>query len=698
MKATPNPVPGPAVTVISAATIAGIALWISRASFDVAGTTHAPERVAMLPSPAELMGFVVMALLIAAGIASLHGIGRRAQQTFWEPVADPLLPLFAVGLLLLPYLPWVADWLPALRLLAGPGRFVIWVIVIGQVILILLPRLGPSRAGWIFGIASVLFSAPFVLNALRLPTAFVDLFQTVQHLPSTNWSLVPTGILGLLFDQEYGVLPFAPVLIMAFIGLSGMLLDTSRRALATAFTIVTLLLICLPATLDPWWSKSAMPGEQLLLLLPLLAVPIAWLYERLPRESLSRAGAEVLLLGSVAVTLAIVLELAPVRQDADGDSGFLLWLSPTWRLWSEAPGYVIGNAGATLRVTIWLAAFAIASWIFSRRLHLSAGQAALTATTVVTLSGVALVSLTSMTITESARRFDVERRVVFMLLETFDPVARPIAVRYNALSIVNPGDLPPLFTASAVPGERTAPQPTRVLLNARFRLPAGRYAVELTGADAAGQIPNAMLALQIGREGRPIESWPLVLRRGERSRREFDVPVDAEFIGFRAARPVERTIAELRLSPLEVVETRKRLQAGTVLSAAAFAPNRIFFHDSNAYAEAKGFWVKGRTAARMTVLKGRESDPGVLLTVHGGARRNVVSLESQGWTQKLELVPGVTERVTVPSKEGDRLVRLTISSADGFVPAEVEQSRDGRLLGAWIAFIPGDIARTSAVP
>ena len=341
-KATPHPVLGSAVTAISAATIAGIALWISRASFDVAGTTDAPERVAMLPSPAELIGFVVMALLIAAGIASLLRIGRSPQQTFWEPASDALLPLFALGLLLLPYLPWVADWLPALRLLAGPGRFVIWVVVIGQVIFILLPRLSPSKAGWIFGIASVLFSAPFVLNALRLPTAFVDLFQTVRHVPSANWSLVPTGSLGVLFDQEYGVLPFAPVLILAFIGLVGMLRDQSRRVLAAAFIVITLLLILLPATLDPWWSKSAMPGEQLVLLLPLLAVPIAWLYERLPRESLSRAGAQVLLLGSVAVTLAIVLELAPVRQEADGDSGFLQWLSPTWQLWSEAPSYVIG--------------------------------------------------------------------------------------------------------------------------------------------------------------------------------------------------------------------------------------------------------------------------------------------------------------------------------------------------------------------
>ena len=39
-----------------AAVIAGVALWLSRASFDVAGTTAAPVRVAMLPSLPELGG------------------------------------------------------------------------------------------------------------------------------------------------------------------------------------------------------------------------------------------------------------------------------------------------------------------------------------------------------------------------------------------------------------------------------------------------------------------------------------------------------------------------------------------------------------------------------------------------------------------------------------------------------------------
>src|SRR5918994_2781967 len=78
MKKTPGP-----FMPLAAATIAGMALWLSRASFDVAGTTAAPLRVAMLPSFAESIGLIVMTLLLATGIALV--LRRRSDQTFWQP-------------------------------------------------------------------------------------------------------------------------------------------------------------------------------------------------------------------------------------------------------------------------------------------------------------------------------------------------------------------------------------------------------------------------------------------------------------------------------------------------------------------------------------------------------------------------------------------------------------------------------------
>ncbi len=375
---------------ICAATIAGVALWLSRASFDVAGTTAAPIRVAMLPSLAELMGFIVLALLIAAGLASMV----RNSRSFWEPATDALLPLFSLSLLILPYLPWIADWMPALRLFAGPGRILIWIVVIGQVLWLFLPQLSQriglpapvvsrSTGAALFGIASVALSAPFVLNVRAFPSAFVDVFNTVRRLPSATLSTLPAGSLGVLFDQEYGVVAYAPVLALGFIGLAGMLRDRSHRRLAIVLSVAAALLIALPATVDPWWSKSMMPGRPVLLLLPLLGVPIAWLYARLEPSSPARAAAQALLLVSVAVTLTLVVfnSRVPALQEGDGSSALLQWMSPTWQLSREAPTYVAGvSRASSLRVLLWLVAFGMAAWLLARRSTMSDGRAALVAT------------------------------------------------------------------------------------------------------------------------------------------------------------------------------------------------------------------------------------------------------------------------------------------------------------------------------
>ena len=682
---------------IVAATIAGVAAWISRASFDVAGASQTPVRVAMLPAAAELIGLVVLALLLAAGFAWALRVRQAPGSPFWNAAGDALLPLFALSLLILPYLPWLADWVPAVRLLAGPGRVVLWVVVIGQLLWTLLPRLDLSTASLGFACAAVFLSAPFVMDLPALPGLFAELFNTIRQLPSAQWSTVPAGSLGTLFDQEFGIFAYAPVLLLAFIGLAGMAGERASRRAGILLIFAVLLLILFPGTSDPWWKKSALPGRDLLLL-PLLVSPIAWLYARLPDNSLQRAGSQLLLLVSLAVTAIMVLfsDRVPARQEGDGASTLLYWLSPTWQLWSEAPTYVVGDPGsATLRVGVWLVVFGVVAWTFSRWKITTPGKAALAATSAVTVVFVSVVSATSILLSDPSRRFDVERRVMFPLLETFDPIARPIAVRYSPLAIVGPNDLPPLFTLSAVPGERTDPQPIRIVMNARFRLPAGDYVLDVTGSESAGTVPNASIALQIGREGRPLIGWPLALRPGERTQQRFRVPLDTEFVGFRAGRPIEPTIAELRITPLGVVDVRRRFRTATVLSAAVFKPATVFFHDGNAYAEREGFWVKGRATTRITVQKTRDTETGVLLAIHSGPRPNVVSVSTPSWSQKLELVPGVTQRVVVPTAEGAVFVPVTISAADGFVPAEVESSRDERLLGAWVAFIADEASRTS---
>lgn len=748
----------PAIGVLSSALVAGVALWLSRASFDLAGTAEAPLRVAMLPAIPELAGLIVLSLLIAGTIASLLS---------WRPVAaDILSPLFALALLALPYLPWLPDWVPAIGLLAGPGRSIVWMIVLGQVLWLFVAELtkrwrsslapGAAHAGhyvlvfavslavfvWTasridgvfdafpirlmaaagvavlvwwsalavsrsktaatFAWASVCFSAPFLLNTrLLVPGAFIDLFTTIRNSPAAHLASLATGAPGVLFDQEFGLFAYAPVLLLGFVGLCALALERSQRTLALALIGAVLLLIAVAGSLDPWWSDSMMPGKTVLLVLPLLAPPIAWLYARVAGNTGGRAGLQVLLLISLAVTLTIVRDIAsvPLPQEGDGSSSFLQWLSPTWQLWHDAPSYIASIPLALPLSVLWLGTGALAGWLMSRVTG-ARGRAALFATTTTLVAVVAAATISGELLRgEKQRGFDAEGRVLFPMLETFTPAVRPIGVRYDPFSIVSPAALPPLFSLAASPGQRVDRQPVGVVLNARFRLPAGEYQVDMQASDVAGTVPNASVGLQVGREGRPLETWPLALVPGDWTQHRFRLPLDAEFVGFRASRPAERTIAAIRLKALTVEEAPRRHQAPTLLSAADFGIARAFFHDSGAYMEADGFWVKGRTNLRMTLLKLRKSDAFLTLAIHSGARPNLITLATPDWQKQIELAPGVTMRIAVPSKAGEALMPLSITTADGFVPAELEPgSKDRRLLGAWVTFIRDDTSRTSAVP
>ena len=750
----------PVVKAIAASFVAAVALWLSRASFDVVGTDEAPHRVAMLPGLPELAGLIVLSLLLTAAMAWLLR---------WDPaIADVLMPVFGLTLLVVPYLPWVPDWVPALRLLAGPARLFVWMIVLGQVLWLLAhellvrrsqkpgeslrrsvpsaiaifcvslavfswalsrvnvtqgvwwPAIGASaaiaaliwfwsavltrsKAAATFSWASVFLSAPFVLNSGEVvPRAFVEAMAAIRQLPAANPGKLASSAPGLLFDQEFGIVAYAPVLLLALVGLAGMVRDRVRRPLGIGLAAAGLVLIVLGGAIDPWWNKSIMPGRRVLLLLPMLAPPIAWLYMRTVSHSLLQSGLRILLLTSLCVTLVVVLAPTdvPLPQEGDGSSSIYQWMSPTWHLWLEAPSYVATRVAAAHGLAaLWLAAFAVAAWMLSRKTALSAGRAAFRATVVVVALSIAVVS-TGAALPVSGRplTFDPEARVLFPLLETFDPIARPIAVSYNAFSLMAADDLVPLFALSAVPEQRLARQPLRVVLNARFRLPAGEYEVDITGSELAGTVAAPAVGLQIGREGRALEMWPLTLSPGEQTRHRFRVPLDAEFVGFRAAREVERTIAALRVTAVSVVPRRLRFQSPTVRSAASFGAATVFFHDSDAYPEPEGMWIKGAAVSRMTLMKPDAGDQAVLLTMHSGARPNAVTLSTGNWSERFDLVPGVTANVSVPSKAGDPFVSLTIASASGFVPAEIDGGRDRRLLGAWISFIRDDSARTSAVP
>jgi hypothetical protein len=453
----------------------------------------------------------------------------------------------------------------------------------------------------------------------------------------------------------------------------------------TGIAMALLVLVCSFAL---WWGGSAMPGRPVISILSLFGAPIAWYYRNKVHNTSRRAVVQFLLLISLTVMLTMTWSVGGLLlgQGRDGSSSLLEWLSPTWHLWTSAPTYIMSSPPAAyVRTLLWLAGIAFVAWLCQRS-STTPGRAALRVTlAAVCVSTIVASVAASLPAAPRQRRFDPEARLSFPILDTFDTIARPLAIQYHPLSIVSPSVIPPLYLAKAVSGQRLAPQPLPVILNARFRLPAGDYEVEIDGSNAE-QFLDGSVGLQVGREGSPLRTWSMKLAPSETWRQRFSLPIDAEFVGFRAAPEVEREIKTLRLRPLTIVDGSLRLKTASVIAAAPFGSLTVFFHDAVAYSEPDGFWVRGRARLRATIAESGESAESIVVQVHSGARPNTVTLTTPRWSERLELVPGVTREVRVPSIPDERLVPLTITTSSGFVPAEVQPgNRDRRLLGCWVA-------------
>lgn len=885
--------------------LSGIALWFTRARLDVFPGPGGPTRVAMLPSLPELAGLVVLALM--AGAALYARRARDARTATATPPADFHLPLAGLVLLIAPYLPWVPDWLPALRVLAGPARLFLWAIVLGQLVWMAAATLGwrpfmgaagiflastvafgaaaarltdtagtpggdephyliitqsllrdhdlkiennhsrgdhtayfpgelephyltrgvdgaiysvhpvglpvlvvpafalagyhgvvallvlmaaaaatvmwtwvrrlSSPAAATFAWAAVCLGAPYLRNTFtvypeipaalcvmlivawpeetRAPRAvsiaqglaaatlpwlsskyvlmaaalvaiaawrrrgrradaiaaiapfaisgvgWLAFFHAVWGSPwptapyggdaQTNLSNFLSGGPGLLFDQEYGIVSYAPVLILGLTGLVTLIRDGgSARRRAIEIALVFGALLAPVGAFHIWWGGSAAPGRPLASGLLLLGFPVARQFERSASAPVRRAGHVVLLLITllISVTLVVARDGLLALNDRDGASQVLEWLSPDWRLWALAPSFIYHPPPiAAAHAAMWIVGALAIAWIAGRVRAAGAGRAMLAATSLAAAYVIAISMAVPLVL---GRRLqpdvDLSARASVGALDSFDAQARPIALVSDPIRRVDPGAIPPLMTLRALPGLRRAPQPARVFLNARFSLPAGEYRIELEATDRASGL-HGELGLQVGRLGPPMRRWTVGGSADEPWSATFELPLDANFVGFQASPELAESVGELRLQPLRVKDAGLRASAPPVLAAWRSGPFEVYFHDAGVWPEPAGFWTRGRSTARLSLARdgaeGRASS--VTLEIHTGDSPNRVTFETPFWRDALDLPPRVVRNITVPWDAARAVLPLRITTTGGFVPADVEPgSRDRRLLGCWV--------------
>ncbi|MGE0815966.1 MAG: hypothetical protein AB7O28_24330 [Vicinamibacterales bacterium] len=501
------------------------------------------------------------------------------------------------------------------------------------------------------------------------------------------------GVPGLLFDQEYGLLAYAPAYVLAIAGFGTMLRRPGPlRRLGIEVLVVFAALLFTVGAFRIWWGGSAAPGRPLASGLPILMLPLAVQIGAAGTSAARRAAQHILIWTGAA--LAAVLVLAQngllLANDRDGTSALLGWLAARWPLWTVAPTFIAHEAPrALVDVAMWALAALAGSWALHRVRTTSRGVAALAALGLVLASVVAGGALVRALppADPPLPGIDLQARARLPALDSFDRVTRPYAIRYAPLRVSAAAAVESMLAVGVTPGLRTDPQPVRVLHNGRFSLPAGRYRVDVRWAARrplpAG--PGSTLALQIGRIGPPLTTWTVAPEPDTTWSADFWLPLDAAFVGLRGDGAVERSVAAITFSPLDVVDAGSRTATPPVLAAARYGEVMVLFHDELTYPEPTGFWTTGQRPSRISIACPGGCTEGVTLSVHSGRRPNQLHLAAYGWSRDVPLAPETVVHVTVPPPPAGGVLELDTNTTTGFVPTAIDPAlRDRRFLGAWI--------------
>jgi hypothetical protein len=505
------------------------------------------------------------------------------------------------------------------------------------------------------------------------------------------------GAPGLFFDQEYGLVAYAPVYILAATGLYQLWRaggDLRRQAFEITFIFAALLLMV--GAFGIWWGGTSAPARPIASGLPLLMLPIAAAFRAAPAGSPSRAAHHLLLWigGGIAITLAIGQDGLLINNARDGTSALLDFWSPRWELWSLAPSFISQHwTIASLYLIWWLAIAAAAAVLLSRVRTSRPGMAALAAF----LTFSAALMLVAMTIPwlptgrAEARTIDLGARSRLVALYGFDARARPASIIYNPLHKGAAVDTLPELVLGVKPLQRSDPQPVRVIHNGRFSLPAGTYDIAVQFSDRPPDRPLP-LSLQIGRNGPPLQTWTMQPQPRERWQTTLWLPVDAGFVGLRGPVEFERAIESITITPIAVVDAGARPLVPVVLAAANYQAASVYFHDEQLYPETQGFWTIGGRETHVTVAAPPGRQGPVVVRMHPGAKANTVTLSTFGWLKRFDLVPGQAVEVELP-QFASGVVPLTIDAETGFYPRDIDpQSTDRRFLGAWVEVKAGPAA------
>jgi hypothetical protein len=322
---------------------------------------------------------------------------------------------------------------------------------------------------------------------------FFDPRRVYGRRPEISLATLPEGLPGLLFDQEFGLLVYAPIFVLAIAGFARLSRRSPRDALvAIGLTVATLLM----AGSWPMWRGGWNPPARFLLpVVPALALGVAASFQR------GFGSASALLVGwSVWAGLAGGFEPRLVHRDRDGTAPLFRALSGAEEWTRLLPGYVLPEENPDRRrlTLLWAAALGIAA-ASSLRPGTRPRGAALAGLGLLAATGGASLLSTQRTAGRDAVRL-IGRAAVSVPGWSLLP---------HAGAAWGPSELPwgPLYEPHR--------HPDGAAVGERLSLPAGRYLIRVDGDEVAPEMPPPSLVIRPDGRG-PSRSVPMEIVSGAR--------------------------------------------------------------------------------------------------------------------------------------------------------------------------------------
>ncbi len=454
--------------------------------------------------------------------------------------------------LVLATLPWIhLKFLPlmiaaAIVFIARSGRRLRSLVLVGPIAVSGLLWLGVTYS--MYGLLNPL--APYMTGGTASGGQAVThangaLGVSVGILAFGAWTLagnIPQGVLGLLLDQEYGLLILSPAFVLVVPGLYVGLKKPEERGLVVTLALLSLILVLTVASFEMWWGGASAPARFLVPIVPLVA-PMSAIALREWRTDVARLIASGLALVSVTIFGAMVMwpSLRLMYDDHDGSGRLVRWLQGPAPLTAVLPTFA-NQAWTTQLPTImaWLVAIAASLAIVTsvgRMVRLSPTSSVVSG--VIVLLGLASVT-TAPFVSEDRRETEVRFGRQDMMFDYREPLRALAVGQWRTLRSQSFFERSALTITVPASDERTGRE-----VAGPFLLPPGRFALEagIDDVDRSGEI------LVMSRQnGGVVASGPLSGNRAVTVPFSLDAPESSVVIAASSS-ALARSVRRVTITP-----------------------------------------------------------------------------------------------------------------------------------------------------